>query len=123
MGGKTGKRAKPPRPCGRCGKEIPPGPFMRESKADYHEGCWYEKQASTIRKPAKQSRAKRLARLTLKAKHRAIQIEQQVTLTTHQEGGGTVMWIPAGPARDRAKLAWTRYERLNALQKAKKPPK
>ena len=50
MGGRTGKRAKPPQPCGRCGKEIPPGPFMRDGKADYHEECWHELRAA--KKPA-----------------------------------------------------------------------
>ncbi len=42
MPGKTGKRPAPPKPCGKCGLEIPRGSaFMREKKADYHEACWW----------------------------------------------------------------------------------
>lgn len=42
MPGRTGKRAKPARPCGGCRKAIH-GKFFREPKVDYCETCWWEK--------------------------------------------------------------------------------
>ncbi len=51
MPGKTGKRAKPPGICGRCGKQIARGgAFMREPKADFHESCWWDKQEESKNK-------------------------------------------------------------------------
>lgn len=45
MSGRTGKRRKPPGDCGRCKKPISgKEAFMRESKADFHETCWFDKQ-------------------------------------------------------------------------------
>lgn len=41
MPGRTGKRCKPARPCGRCGKPIK-GDFFRRPKADYDETCFKE---------------------------------------------------------------------------------
>lgn len=41
MPGKTGKRSRAPRPCGRCGKPIK-GDFYRRPKADYDEVCFLE---------------------------------------------------------------------------------
>ena len=38
MSGKTGKRAKRPAPCHRCGKRIS-GAFMRCHDGDYHDEC------------------------------------------------------------------------------------
>ncbi len=46
MPGKTGKRSKAPKPCGACGLEVK-GDFMREPKADFHEGCWWAAKAAT----------------------------------------------------------------------------
>jgi hypothetical protein len=43
MGGRTGKRAKDPRPCGVCGKEILGVVFCRTKKADYHADCYINK--------------------------------------------------------------------------------
>ena len=40
MPGKTGKRAKRPAPCHRCGKKIDGG-FMRRRDGDYHTKCWW----------------------------------------------------------------------------------
>jgi len=41
MPGKTGKRAKPVRPCGHCRKTIV-GDFCRRPKADFHPSCFME---------------------------------------------------------------------------------
>lgn len=41
MPGKTGKRAKPVRPCGHCGKVIV-GDYCRRPKEDYHVPCFFE---------------------------------------------------------------------------------
>lgn len=40
MAGKTGKRAKRPAPCRRCGRKIEGG-FMRRRDGDYHTECWW----------------------------------------------------------------------------------
>lgn len=39
MGGYTGKRSKPAKPCARCGLKIV-GDFMRNKKGDFHKDCW-----------------------------------------------------------------------------------
>ncbi len=71
----------------------------------------------------KLSRRKRLERLVKKAKARAMRLERGAAVVAHQEGGGTVHWIPEGPALNRAHLAWVRYERLRAASecRARKP--
>jgi hypothetical protein len=48
MPGRTGKRAKPPKPCGACGKEIF-GPFNRERDTDYHQECWWLKRGKPLK--------------------------------------------------------------------------
>ena len=40
MPGKTGKRARRPSPCRRCGQKIE-GSFNREREGDYHQECWW----------------------------------------------------------------------------------
>lgn len=42
MPGKTGKRARGPKPCAACARTIV-GRFMRGKDGDYHEKCWWRK--------------------------------------------------------------------------------
>ena len=46
MPGRTGKRARPPKPCAGCGKKVE-GDFMRHRSKDYHQWCWFKMRAAT----------------------------------------------------------------------------
>lgn len=47
MAGHTGKRARRPAPCRKCGKPINDTKFMRERDGSYHETCWWESKAES----------------------------------------------------------------------------
>jgi hypothetical protein len=51
MPGRTGKRARTPRPCAKCGKSlVGTRSYMREKDGDYCETCWWAKRAD-LKKP------------------------------------------------------------------------